>query len=716
MAKRCAVSVGFLLVVVLFGRADAQCVGDCSGDGEVTINEIITCVNIGLGLRPPGDCSSCDANDDGAVAINEIIRSVNVGLGLIACDGETGTPTSVPRATPTGAPSPTSTPTATPTEPAGTETGSLGGQVVDVSTREAISGATVALDTGGSATTDANGFYSFEDVPAGAIIASFSKDGYANSTKRVDVAEGDARILCVMLKEEGAPQMLDTARDEMLVEGDSSVTIRARSLQRNDGSPVTGEVELVVTKIDPSTDDVMSFPGSFEMAMNTDGNMVQLESFGFATYELTQDGEEVDLAPGETARIEFVLPANAQDQFDVGDTIPLWELDEETAMWMEVSPPGDIVLASDGSGLKAWVAEVDHFSSWNCDAPIEDRNCVTGTVESDGAPVAGAQVTAVGLTYNGTSNARSDANGRFCIDVKRGSTASIEVRLNGSAVPVETTVVMVPDSQASCATGGCLELPEPSDISLDSCVRGRVTDKDGNPRPNETVFIVPGETVQTNASGEFCGRAPGAQEVDVFAVGHVSVRVHTPADGSCAAGTCAVANLEASLPGEGDQVGSVVAFSNNTILLSDLIGPEFQSFRLAGNFQVLTIRQPGTTVTREQMGNCEILTSDLNITVDPDEPFVSPFTGSALDPGNPGTAGNGEVSVQLQSGDPFATDPPNPLAAGSFSPVEDDLLALGFAPGDAITFEWPGGADVGPFVGPNPGSRRDRAESAESPR
>ena len=57
-----------------------QCLGDCSGDGEVTIDELVTMVNIALGTVPPSDCSAGDSNSDGEITIDEIIQAVNRAL------------------------------------------------------------------------------------------------------------------------------------------------------------------------------------------------------------------------------------------------------------------------------------------------------------------------------------------------------------------------------------------------------------------------------------------------------------------------------------------------------------------------------------------------------------------------------------------------------------------------------------------------------------
>lgn len=90
-----------LWALALPGIAQAHCTGDCSDDGTVAINEVISCVNIGLGLQQLSQCDVCDTNEDGSVTINEIITSVNIGLGLLPCEVDEATPTAAPTRTPT---------------------------------------------------------------------------------------------------------------------------------------------------------------------------------------------------------------------------------------------------------------------------------------------------------------------------------------------------------------------------------------------------------------------------------------------------------------------------------------------------------------------------------------------------------------------------------------------------------------------------------------
>jgi len=56
------------------------CPGDCNGNGEVTIDELVMMVNIALGARPLSDCEAGDSTRDGEITIDEIIRAVTRAL------------------------------------------------------------------------------------------------------------------------------------------------------------------------------------------------------------------------------------------------------------------------------------------------------------------------------------------------------------------------------------------------------------------------------------------------------------------------------------------------------------------------------------------------------------------------------------------------------------------------------------------------------------
>jgi hypothetical protein len=53
------------------------CVGDCNNDGHVTVDDILTMVNIALGNLPVTDCLPGDVNSDGQITEEEILAAVN---------------------------------------------------------------------------------------------------------------------------------------------------------------------------------------------------------------------------------------------------------------------------------------------------------------------------------------------------------------------------------------------------------------------------------------------------------------------------------------------------------------------------------------------------------------------------------------------------------------------------------------------------------------
>lgn len=60
--------------------AVAECVGDCGGDGIVTIDEILRAANIALGAESVSTCEAVDINGDGLVTVDELLQAVTRAL------------------------------------------------------------------------------------------------------------------------------------------------------------------------------------------------------------------------------------------------------------------------------------------------------------------------------------------------------------------------------------------------------------------------------------------------------------------------------------------------------------------------------------------------------------------------------------------------------------------------------------------------------------
>lgn len=70
--------------LLLEGKGAPPCTGDCNGDPEVTVDEILTMVNIALGNGQVSDCRAGDANHDNQITVDEILTAVNNALN--GCD------------------------------------------------------------------------------------------------------------------------------------------------------------------------------------------------------------------------------------------------------------------------------------------------------------------------------------------------------------------------------------------------------------------------------------------------------------------------------------------------------------------------------------------------------------------------------------------------------------------------------------------------------
>lgn len=68
------------------------CTGDCDNSGSVTVDEIVTMVNIALGGTPVSACEAGDADGSGSITVDEIITAVNNALNGCPAAGAGGAP------------------------------------------------------------------------------------------------------------------------------------------------------------------------------------------------------------------------------------------------------------------------------------------------------------------------------------------------------------------------------------------------------------------------------------------------------------------------------------------------------------------------------------------------------------------------------------------------------------------------------------------------
>lgn len=120
----------YVLLAVSCVPVRAQCVGDCDGNGQVAVSELVLGTNIALGQAEMSRCQPLDRDADGTAEVNELVEAVNAALrGCSATPLPTRTPT-VPQ--PTATATATATPNATPQAQCRTVYRTLAEQPIDL--------------------------------------------------------------------------------------------------------------------------------------------------------------------------------------------------------------------------------------------------------------------------------------------------------------------------------------------------------------------------------------------------------------------------------------------------------------------------------------------------------------------------------------------------------------------------------------------------------
>ena len=321
----------------------------------------------------------------------------------------------------------------------------------------------VAVSGGGATTTsDAAGFFELSAASADHTVVRLIKAGFIPGSAVVDVQNGKATGVEVHLRTE-APAVQIDAEQSAQADGQRGAAMATEGGAFVDaaGAAVAGMVDVHLTPIDPSNDkERATYPGDWTAKNDTD-NVVMLESFGVLDVTVRQNGEKLQVKDGEQLTITVPPPA-LQDQQTLPPTMPLWSYDETVGQWKQEG----IATLTDVGGQKYYVGSIGHMSAWNCDKPLL-ATCLKGVVKDvdTGAPVAGAYVVANGVDYFGSSSATANADGEFCVAVRKGSKVSVDaIHPNGGGTVREVNslsgdTTVPPDcDDPRCQDGGLWEI------------------------------------------------------------------------------------------------------------------------------------------------------------------------------------------------------------------------------------------------------------------
>jgi Carboxypeptidase regulatory-like domain len=225
--------------------------------------------------------------------------------------------------------------------------------------------ANVTVRVGGETTkTDATGAYSLDRVPLGSWVVSFEHPSYVFTQKRATVELGEHGWLTQELLPRAKSHHIDAEVGGIIQQGPLTLEIEPGDLVlERDQSDVTGDIEVVVTTIDPRVPgELFAAPAELE-GVTVDGEQVGLFSYGMLEVEMYHRGEKVNVRAGQT--VKSTLDVTEGYETTAGETIPMWHHDTNKGIWVQEA--GKDAVVEERNGSRFAVTELPHFSAWNYD-------------------------------------------------------------------------------------------------------------------------------------------------------------------------------------------------------------------------------------------------------------------------------------------------------------------------------------------------------------
>lgn len=195
--------------------------------------------------------------------------------------------------------------------------------------------------------TNPDGTYSIE-VPPQWVALTFEYEGYERTVRVEDFGYEAVRSgldVHLLIEPESFPfAMPQVGEPPVLLDFDSPagrgyahLRIEPGDLWTEDGSPVVGTVTARIAAPHPTDTHKDAFPQSAYLADAALG-IVPLHTLGFIDVELTQDGQPLRVAGGQTVTWESEIPAESvqqvEDAFATGSLVRSHILDRASGMWI----------------------------------------------------------------------------------------------------------------------------------------------------------------------------------------------------------------------------------------------------------------------------------------------------------------------------------------------------------------------------------------------
>lgn len=223
-----------------------------------------------------------------------------------------------------------------------------------------------AIVTSGAYTTTTNryGAFSFSNIQLSKAngYVKVVKPGYFNSVKTFVTTTGRIHNVRIQLLPKTNTGNFDATTGGTVSLGTGGkLVMPANAVTDANGIAYTGTVNVAMVWINPTAPNLPEIvPGDLR-GLTTSGEERGLETYGMLGVEMaTPGGQALKIASGKSAELTFPVPAALNGT--APSTIDLWHFDEAKGRWKQEG-----TATKNGTN---YVANVTHFSFWNCDAPF----------------------------------------------------------------------------------------------------------------------------------------------------------------------------------------------------------------------------------------------------------------------------------------------------------------------------------------------------------
>ncbi|MBC7873782.1 MAG: carboxypeptidase regulatory-like domain-containing protein [Ferruginibacter sp.] len=293
------------------------------------------------------------------------------------------------------------------------------GTVIDENNQPVI-GASVVSGTS-TTTTDNYGVFHFNNINLskanGAV--KVTKPGYFTGTRSFVTTAGRIHNVRIrLLPKSNTGTFTGSAGGTITLSSGGKLVIPASAVTDASGNVYAGPVNVAMVWIDPTAPTLPEVvPGDLR-GITTNGQERGLETYGMLGVEMTgPGGQSLKIASGKTAELTFPVPSALSGTAPA--TIDLWHFDEATARWKQEG-----TAAKTGSN---YIAQVSHFSFWNCDVPFPLINlCMTLVNAANAQPLNNVQVR-IKRTNGSYGFGWTDSVGKLCANVPQNEALVLQV-------------------------------------------------------------------------------------------------------------------------------------------------------------------------------------------------------------------------------------------------------------------------------------------------